>query len=107
MSKGMRKKYTREFKEEAVKQVVERGLFGQGGLRAYRGLDEEPLSLDQEARERSGVVDGAQLDEVRRENIRLKAELEKDKAALLVVIGGDERRPQSRPCGRERPQGVC
>lgn len=71
------RKYSVEFKDEAVRQVVERG-YPAREVSERIGVSMKSLYLwIREARERSGVVDGTQLDEVRRENMRLKAELKR------------------------------
>ena len=66
--------YTEEFKEEAVRQVIERGYtvadvskrLGVSAQSLYKWVKASSLSDDQQEKE---------LLEVRRENLRLKAEL--------------------------------
>jgi transposase len=71
------RKFSVEFKAEAVKQVVERG-YSAREVSERIGVSMKSLyAWVKEARERSGGQDGAHLDEIRRDNIRLKAELKR------------------------------
>ncbi len=71
------RKFSEEFKAEAVKQVVERG-YSAKEVSERIGVSLKSLyAWLKEARERDGGKDVAHLDEIRRDNIRLKAELKR------------------------------
>lgn len=68
------RKYTEEFKAEAVKQVRERGYSVQ---EVARRIGVSPKSLYLWVRQARGGHVTSEMDSVRRENARLKAELKR------------------------------
>lgn len=73
----MNRKYSDEFKAEAVKQVAERG-YAPKEVSERLGVSIKSLYLWlREARKQEGGKDDRGYDEMRRENARLKAELKR------------------------------
>jgi transposase len=73
----MNRKYSEEFKSEAVKQVVERG-YPVKAVSERIGVSIKSLyGWLREARGQRSEQNGGHVDEIRRENIRLKAELKR------------------------------